>query len=171
MSTLQQLVVRNELATQEQVREAMWATQLTAHDWIDELMVRGILDEERYIDCVVRTHYVPRADLRRLAQVSVDALAIIPPDLAAEHRIVPLWLEADGDLRVVVADPTDRRGIEEVQFFAGCRLLREVAPPTAVAWALHRYYDVPSILVPDTMAAAATVVTAVADYASYAIAA
>ena len=146
--TLQKLVIRNDLATLAEVRRAMWATQTTAHTWLEELVLTGGFDEARYLERVVKELRVPPCDVHRLAHVPAAVRALIPADLAAEHRVVPLWLESDGDLRVVVADPTDRWALDEVQFFAGRRLLREVAAPTLLASALERYYGVPNVLAP-----------------------
>lgn len=150
--TLHKLVIRSGLATLEQVREALWAVQRANHDWVEELILRGVLDEERYLDVIASGLYVPRCAIERLAHIPEAVLDRIPSEVAIEHRAVPLWAEADGDLHVVVADPTDRRAMEELQFFAGSRVMREVAVPTAHAWALHRYYGVPSVLWPSTLA-------------------
>lgn len=162
--TLKELLLRHELVSAQHLAEAEWATQAGRHSWLEELLLRGRLDEERYVDCVGRALYVPRCDLERLANVPADVLALIPGDLAAEHRILPLWVEADGDLRVVMADPTDRRAFDEAQFFADRRLLREVAAPSAVAWALDRYHGVSSVLWPHAIQADPA-------YASYELAA
>ena len=53
-----------------------------------------------------------------------------------------------------------RTALEELQFFAGTRVMREVVVPTAHAWALHRYYGVPSVLWPSTLESPAPVLEA-----------
>lgn len=168
--TLEDVVTDNSLATKDQVRQAKWATRGSGRTWLEQLVVLGILDENRLGDCAVQSLRVPRCDLDRLADIPRAVLARIPADLAAEHRVIPLWLEADGDLRVAMADPTDQVGLHEIQFFAGCGVLRELAPPTAIAWALHRYHGIQSVLWPrqERKLALALVVDATNDsYASY----
>lgn len=145
---LEQMVIDKALATREQVRQAKWAVRGCQRTWLEQLVLLGIVDEERLGDCLAGALRLPRCDLDRLADIPRAVLARIPADLAAEHRILPLWLEADGDLRVAVADPTDSVGLGEVQFFTGCGLLREVVAPTMIAWALHHYHGVTTALWP-----------------------
>ena len=144
--TLQKIVILNGLASLHDVRRAMFLTQTTRHTWLDELVRTGGFDEERYVDLVGAQLYIPRCDLRRLQRIPRDVLSVLPAETAIEHRVIPLWLETDGDLHAVVADPTDRRALEEVEFFAGRRVMRELAVPSAVNAALRHYYGVPNVL-------------------------
>lgn len=144
--TLQKIVILNDLATLHEVRRAMFLTQTTRHTWLDELVRGGRFDEERYLDLVSNQLYVPRCDVRRLERIPRDVLRALPPETAVEHRVIPLWISTDGDLHAVVADPTDQRALEEVEFFAGRRLMRELARPSHFNAALEHYYGVPNVL-------------------------
>lgn len=83
---------------------------------------------------------MPECDLHGLASVPPAIQALIPGDLAIEHRMVPIGLEPDGDVCVAMSDPFDLRAVREVEFFIGRRVLREVAASTPIAWALSAYY-------------------------------
>jgi Type II secretion system (T2SS), protein E, N-terminal domain len=147
-SDLKELLIRHMLVTREQVD---WATQSARGSrctWLEQLLVLGILNEERVCECVSTQVCLPRCDPRRLANLPADVVARLPADVAVEHRVLPLWLEPDGDLRIGMIDPLDQAAFEEVQFFAGRRVLREVVAATALAWALHHYHGVRSALWP-----------------------
>ncbi len=145
---LKALLIRHMLITKEQVDWATESTRGSRCTWLEQLLLLGVLNEERVCECVSMQVCVPRCDLRRLANLPADVVARIPAEVAVEHRVVPMWVEPDGDLRVGMLDPLDSEALEEVQFFAGRRVLREVAVATAMAWALHHYHGVRSALWP-----------------------
>ena len=139
------------LVTQEQIDWATEATRGSRCTWLEQLLLVGLVNEERVCECVSAQACVPRCDLQRLANLPIDVVARLPAEVAVEHRVVPLWLEPDGDLRIGMIDPLDSVAVDEVQFFAGRRVLREVVAATALAWALHHYHGVRSALWPRVM--------------------
>jgi len=145
---LKDLLVRCALVSPEQVHWAIESTRGSACTWLEALLLVGALDEEHVCQCVSTEVCLPRCDLQRLANLPEDVVRRIPMEVAVEHRVLPLWVEPDGDLRVAMIDPLDSEALEEVQFFAGRRLLREVAIATALAWALHHYHGMRSALWP-----------------------
>ena len=149
---LQDLLVREAIVTIAQVRLAVAVTCGTETTWLEHLLLSGQLDEEVLARCSSAAVRVPACDPQRLAQVPREVLALLPADLAAEHRMVPLWIEPDGDLRVAMLDPSDTGAVLEVEFFLGRRVLREVALATPLAWALSTYYDTCGALWPRAQA-------------------
>lgn len=143
---LHALLVRTGLVTVDQVRHAVAAAHDAGLSSIEHLVLTGVLDDELLARWIAHEAVVPACSLTRLSRVRPEVIALVPGDLAVEHRVVPVALDPDGDLCLAMLDPTDRRAVEEVEFFAGRPLLREVAPATALAWALHFYYGVESAL-------------------------
>jgi hypothetical protein len=147
-SELKELLIRQNLVSREQVDWATQTTQGSGCTWLEQLLLHGLVDEERVCEHASAQACVPRADLQRLGNIGPDVVARLPADVAVEHRVMPLGLESDGDLRVGLVDPLDAATVDEVQFFAGRRVLREALAASAVAWALHRYHGVASALYP-----------------------
>lgn len=146
---LQSLLVTNRLITPSQLeytREHISAD--SEYTWLELLLLWNLVEEQHVVETVEAAARVPRCDLDRLSHVPHDVLAIVPNDIAVEHRVVPIGVEPDGDLRVAMVDPTDESAIEELEFFCDRRILREAAPASAVAWALHHYYGAASALWP-----------------------
>jgi type IV pilus assembly protein PilB len=153
---LQILLLRRGLVAPDQLRDAQAATRGTGGSWLERLLALGLLDEEAMCRCVVEAFRVPRCPRAVLRGLPLDVIALLPADVAGEHRAVPLGVDRDGDLRVAMMDPTDLRAVAEIEFVTGRRPLREVASATDVADALRRYYGVDTALCsrPATRAAA-----------------
>jgi type IV pilus assembly protein PilB len=150
MSTrdLQNLLVRRGLVAPDQLRDALTATRGTDGSWLERLLAFDLLDEEAMCRCVSRDLFVPCCPRDALTHVPRSVIALLPPEVAGEHRAVPVGLERDGDLRLAMMDPTDLRAVREIEFFTGHRPMREVARATDLAEALRRYYGVVTALWP-----------------------
>ena len=137
---LQAILVRHGHVSVDQICHAVSYGHASGATWLEQLLLWRAIEEEIVVQRAGDAAAVPRAALDRLAGIPQEVLSLVPADIAAEHRVMPLWVEADGDVRLAMVDPTDERAIEEVEFFVDRRILREVAPCTAIAWALHRYH-------------------------------
>lgn len=147
-SQLQSILVEHRLVTAEQMQYTLDRVGDGEFTWLELLLLWNLVEEQHVLGQIEAVVKVPRCDLDRLSHIPHDVLALVPPDVAIEHRVVPIGLEPDGDLRIAMVDPTDEAAIEELGFFCDRRLLREAAPATAVAWALHNYYGAQSALWP-----------------------
>ncbi len=139
-SALPAILVADALLGEPEITHAIQSTRGTRETWLEFLMLTGQLDDVVLARAAGAHAAVPSCPLARLMGVSHEAKAMIPPDLAIEHRVLPVALEPDGDLCVAMVDPTDARAMLEIEFFTGRRLMREVARATAIAWALHAHY-------------------------------
>jgi hypothetical protein len=149
---LQSMLIRRALVTAEQIREAAGATSRT---WIEHLMLVGALDDEALVRCITEAAGLPHCSAARLGRASRAALALVPADLAIEYRVVPVAVEPDGDLCIAMIDPTDARAVQEIGFFAGRNLLREVASVREIDAALETHYHAGRVVPPFRLAVAA----------------
>jgi hypothetical protein len=145
---LKSVLLRNGLVSPELMNRAIAETSGTTTTWLEQLIKQRAVSEEAVAACAGRAAFVPLCDLDRLELVPNEIIAEVPWDLAIEHRLVPLAVEADNDLRVAMVDPLDEVANTELEFFLGRRLLREVAPARALAWALNKYYHAETALWP-----------------------
>ena len=76
--------------------------------------------------------------------VEAEALREVAHELARRRRVLPLSLEAPGEgqrlLKLVMADPTDRDAIAEVEISTGCRVIPALASLSSVEKALTKAY-------------------------------
>ncbi|HVV82285.1 MAG TPA: hypothetical protein VHE35_04370 [Kofleriaceae bacterium] len=145
---LQKLLIGAGLVTADHVGHAVHATAGTHGTWLEHLVQQRMVSERAVCELAARAAFVPMCELHGLEQVDDDVIAELPWDLAVEYRALPVAVEADHDLRIAMLDPCDEDACTELGFFLGRRVLREAAPATAVAWALHRYYGFRSLLWP-----------------------
>ena len=107
---------------------------------------------ERVGDTLVRLGVVTRTDVARALAIQLgidviegplqpdpEATALVQPELARAHRLVPVEL-SERLLRVAMADPLDVAAIDNVQFQTGRRVEPLVSTPGAVLDALERCY-------------------------------
>jgi hypothetical protein len=76
----------------------------------------------------------------QLVNIKKNALSLVPADMAAEFRVIPLETDAEGGLTLAMADPTDNHAVDEVAFFADRFVVRVVATESAVRDAIERHY-------------------------------
>ena len=108
-----------------------------------ECLVRlGYMEEDQLADFYQRRLMITRVPDHRLVDVSKKALDVVPADMAAEFRVVPLEIDAENHLVLAMADPTDNHAVDEVAFFADRFLVRVVATESAVRDAIERHYGV-----------------------------
>ncbi len=145
---LRTLLIERALITPRQLEDAIARTQGAGCTWIEHLLTTGILDEERLCTVVSQTAFVQRCVPEALVTVPRNVLTCIPADVALEHRVVPISIDSDGDLHLVMLDACDDTALEEATFFANRPVTREVATATSIAWALHQHYGAPTALWP-----------------------
>jgi hypothetical protein len=107
-----------------------------------ECLVRlGYVDEEQLAEFYTTRLMIPRMPDHRLVDVHKNILALVPADMAAEFRVLPVDLDGDG-LVLAMADPTDNHAVDELAFFADRFIVRVVATESAIRDGIERHYGV-----------------------------
>ncbi len=102
----------------------------------------GAVDDDVLTEFYAAKLVVPRVAASDLARIPAAVLRRIPPDMAAEFRVVPVWSDGDHNLTLAMSDPADQHVADEVAFFTGASVVRAVATQLQIAWALAHYYGV-----------------------------
>ena len=142
--------MRREIVARDQMDRAVALERAGEATWLEHLVLENVIDEELVAELLSRESMVPRCAPKMLEHIPQQVIDRVPPEIAFEHRLVPLHLDDDGYLHVAMVDPVDDAAVEEASFFAGNRVMRVVAAASTVAWALHRYYGLRSRLWPRT---------------------
>lgn len=107
-----------------------------------ECLVRlGFVDEEQLAEFYKSRLMITRVPDHRLVDVHKNILQLVPADMAAEFRVLPVDLDGDG-LVLAMADPTDNHAVDEVAFFADRFVVRVVATESAIRDGIERHYGV-----------------------------
>lgn len=110
---------------------------------LGEALVRlGLVDEERLVAVFQEGLLVPVIGDKELQRVPKAVLDAVPARMAAEYRVIPVEIDAEGNLALAMADPTDNRAVDAIAAHTGRFVMRAVAAPTAVRTALLSLYGV-----------------------------
>lgn len=100
---------------------------------VDELALVGALRKQTRVQLIDPSG----------VQVDPDALRVVPRELCARLRVLPLSVAADGParvLRVAMADPTDTTAIAELEAVSHCEIEVSALPLSAIDELVDRSY-------------------------------
>jgi CheY-like chemotaxis protein len=85
----------------------------------------GMVSEQGLLKALSEQHGVPGLDLAQLV-VPLENLQLLPHEIARQHAILPILVKEDR-LFLAMADPSDRRVVDEIEFVTGRRVFPYVA--------------------------------------------
>lgn len=134
--------MRAGLVSEQQLAEARAARDQVGGTLGEHLVLAGVVDDETLAGFYAAKLRVPRVAEKDLAAISSELLRKVPPDMAAEFRILPIGHDGEQNLTLAMSDPADTHAVDEVTFFTGCYVVRAVATQSQMAWGLGRYYQI-----------------------------
>jgi hypothetical protein len=136
------LLIRAGLIRPEALEAARRARSESGGTLAEHLVLSGAVADETLTQFYRERLLVPRISDSKLGSLADDVVAQITADMAAEHRVIPVALDRDGNMTVAMSDPSDTHAVDELGFFTSHYVVRAVASQRQIAWALARYYDV-----------------------------
>lgn len=136
------LLLRHGMVKPDQIASAH---QLQKRDGgsFGECLVRiGAIDEDKLVEFYHKRLMIPRLPDAKLMIVSPKVLGLVPSDMAAEFRVLPVEVDNEGTLTLAMSDPTSNHAVDEVAFFADRFILRAVASESALRKAIETHYGV-----------------------------
>ena len=98
----------------------------------------GTLAGEDLLRALAEQYGSPAMDLDQVV-IPLDNLKLIPVDIARQHTILPVVVKHDR-LFLAMADPSDRRVIDEIEFVTGRRVFPYVALHDTLTTTLEQAY-------------------------------
>ncbi len=133
---LGKILLKQRLVTPDELEELLLQQRAQPGQRLASTAHRsGKVPEVELLKALSEQHGVPGIDLAQVV-VPVENLRLIPVDIAKQHLILPVLVK-DDRIFMAMADPTDRRVIDEIEFVTG----RRVFPYVALHEALHRVID------------------------------
>ena len=99
----------------------------------------GRVREVDLLKALSEQHGLPGIDLAQVV-VPLANLKLIPPEIARQHLILPILVKEDR-IFLAMADPGDRRVIDEIEFVTGRRVFPYVALHDALREVIDAAYD------------------------------
>ncbi len=138
---LGELLLNEKLITPAQLDEALKNQTIFGIKLGSALIELGFISDEQLCTLLSQKLGVSAVPQRALSWISPEVLALVPTELAAKYRVLPLRLEGK-KLALAMADPTDFKAIDEVAFVTSCVVIPYIAPEVRIAAALSKHYNI-----------------------------
>lgn len=139
MSALTSLLVRDGVVPVRKIEEALSRQVISGGDVETVLLEMGVVPENVLAAYRAAVYEHPMATREDVEAVADDVVALVPREVALEHRIVPMRLD-ERTLHLAAHEPLSEEQAERLGFLLGFELEVHVACEVRIAAALaHRY--------------------------------
>lgn len=136
---LGKILLRRKLVSADELEAALKAQAERGTRLASQLTQSGVLEETDALRALSEQYGVPGLDLRQLT-ILLDHLDFVPLELAESNRILPVLAREDR-LFLAMANPRDRRTVDELEFVTGKRVYPYVAMSTALERTVRDAYE------------------------------
>jgi type IV pilus assembly protein PilB len=136
---LGELLVRNNLLTQEQVNKAVSEQKMNKERFVSTLIRLKYINEDDLSAFLSRQYGAPAINLAEF-EVDTDVVKLISGDVVQKYHLVPIN-RAGSTLIVAMSDPSNIFAIDDIKFMTGHNVEVVVATESAIKDAIDRYYD------------------------------
>ena len=121
-----------------QIRQVLLMHQDTGQPLADILVGLGFCTEGQSLQFIADRASVPLVQIRE-RDLSPEAIALIPPELAFRHNILPLGMD-DTSVQVAVANPFDAAVADDIRMVTGRRAEIVFADPDEIRRLVEEHY-------------------------------
>lgn len=123
---LGKIMLKQRLVTQEELDELLAHQKSHPGERLATAAVHsGKVGERDLLKALSEQHGLPGIDLHQVA-VPLENLRLIPMEIAKRHLVLPILVK-DDRLFLAMADPTDKRMVDEIEFVTGHHIYPYVA--------------------------------------------
>jgi DNA-binding response OmpR family regulator len=138
---LGKILLQRKLVSQQELDDALRAQRRSSvpAPLASQLVEDGKLDEVEALRALSEQHGVPGIDLTQVA-ITIEHLDAVPREIAESGRILPVLARGDR-LFLAMADPHDRRVIDELEFVTGKKVYPYIAVHSTLMKTITAAYD------------------------------
>jgi DNA-binding response OmpR family regulator len=138
---LGKILLQRKLVSQQELDAALGAQRRSSSPTplASVLVNGGTLDEIEALRALSEQYGVPGIDLNQIAIV-LEHLAVVPRELAETRRILPVLVRGDR-IFLAMADPRDKRIIDELEFVTGKKVYPYIAVHSTLTRTVAAAYD------------------------------
>ncbi len=131
-------LVRNNLLTEDQLRQAIQEKKETGQRLVSILVRLGLIPENKLLAQLSNLYHMEVTDLDYIIPPE-PVLNLIPAEKAYHYEVIPIDRKGR-TLTVAMVDPTDISAIEDLRFITAMEINPVLASETNIREALSRYY-------------------------------
>jgi DNA-binding response OmpR family regulator len=138
---LGKILLQRKLVSQQQLEEALRAQKRspTPTPLASVLVDEGQVDEIEALRALSEQNGVPGIDLTQVAIV-LEHLDVVPREVAETHKVLSVLMRGDR-IFLAMADPHDKRVIDELEFVTGKKVYAYIAVSSTLAKTTDAAYD------------------------------
>ncbi|MBI1956806.1 MAG: Flp pilus assembly complex ATPase component TadA [Acidobacteria bacterium] len=123
----------------EELKNAIVKYSTENKSLVESVLADERVSEEGLADCLAAYARFPRVNLATTT-IDPEAVKLLPQDLARRHLCIPLRVEGR-TLLLAMANPTDYKALQEIEFTVGRNLKVLVCTRTEVQDAIQKHYE------------------------------
>ncbi len=131
-------LVKNNLLTEEQLRQAIQEKKETGQRLVSVLVRLGLIPENKLLAQLSNLYHMEVTDLDYIIPPE-SVLNLIPAQKVYHYEVIPIDRKGR-TLTVAMVDPTDISAIEDLRFITGMEINPVLASETSIREAISRYY-------------------------------
>ena len=135
---LGELLVRNKLITKEQLDKALQIQKSSGNKLGYDLVKLGFVTDEDIAQCLSRQFGIPAINLSHF-EIDQAVLDLVPVEICRKYDLIPVN-RTGAVLTVAMADPTNIRAMDEINFICGYQVEPVVASDFAIRESIDKYY-------------------------------
>jgi DNA-binding response OmpR family regulator len=122
---LGKILLKQQLVSQDELSSLLDEQLSDKQRLASKAYRKGMVDETHLLKALSEQHGIPATNMDEV-EINLSNLDIIPRDIALKHLILPIAVTKDA-VNLAMADPDDRRVVEEIEFVTGKRVFPHVA--------------------------------------------
>lgn len=122
---LGKILLQQKLVTPQELDEMLVHQRIDGVRLASTVASSGKVGEVDLLKALSEQHGLPGIDLTQVV-IPLDNLKLIPTEIARQHMILPILVKEDR-IFLAMADPSDRRVVDEIEFVTGRRIFPYVA--------------------------------------------
>lgn len=135
---LGELLLRNKLITKEQLDKALEVQKSGSSKLGYNLVKMGFVSDEEIATCLSKQFGISAINLSHF-EIDQAILDLVPVEVARKYDLIPVN-RTGAVLTVAMADPTNIRAMDEINFICGYQVEPVVASEYAIKEAIDKYY-------------------------------
>jgi type IV pilus assembly protein PilB len=138
-SKLGEILVRENLITQEQLRDALDYQRENGGRLGTNLVKMGMISDDVITAVLSRQYGIPSINLD-LFNIEPDVIKLISQDVALKYMVLPIS-KMGPTLTLAMADPTNVFAIDDIKFITSLNVEPVIASETSINLAIGKYYS------------------------------
>src|SRR5215207_2376014 len=136
---LGEILVRENLVTPQQLREALDYQRTSGGRLGTNLVKLGIISEDVITSVLSRQYGVPSINID-LFQIDDEVVKLISQEVALKYTVLPIS-KVGATLTLAMADPTNVFATDDIKFMTGLNVEPVIASEASIQMAIGKYYS------------------------------